>query len=186
MVHIDGSPNQKWLLQRNRVSTVVVGDAADTTGIVNAGSIAAGGTLSLLTVPHYMDAPRSIVFTLSDASGASLQASVTATGVGQFGEFVSSGPHLMTGDATFETYEVFWRVDTVYASMENAAASDTLSAGLGGRIGLGVDIRDILDVYAITLDGANVTTTSPLNADYDWFDYESTETGTWSIWTKYE
>lgn len=168
LVGATGGEKQYVVLYPSTSTTYVV-DTAD----ISSGSDITGATL----VRAELDYPRNLLYTLTDASSDTLEATFTVAGNDQFGQ---SATETVTVDydssATEAGTQVFSTIDSVnITSIGNAATSDTASVGVAissdvASFGLPDHISAVTNVKSInwidngTTKAQNIDSTSVVTA----------------------
>lgn len=167
---IDG--NGKLTAKASGVQQYVILKPEVGTGVVVATEDISGGDVASATIARsILDYPRNLLYTLSDASGDTLEATFTVVGTDQYGE---SATETVTVDydasATQAGTQIFSTITSVAISgVANEAASDTASVGVAiaadvASFGLPLPISAVTDVKAVNWIDAGTSKTQNIDS----------------------
>ena len=150
--NLDLEAKNRYMILKPEIGTGVVVSTEDISG---------GDVAACTLVRTELDYPRNLLYTLSDASGDTLEGSFTVIGTDQFGEVVTE---TVTVDydaaAAVAGTQIFATITSVeFHDSANAAASDTASVGVAiaadvASFGLPNKIGAVTDIIGINwIDG---------------------------------
>lgn len=152
---------KQYLILRPEVGAAVVVSVEDISG---------GDVAAATLVRTILDYPRNLLYTLSDASGTTLEAIFTVVGTDQFGVAATETATVdFDAAATTAGTQIFATITSIAIAPTNEAASDTASVGVAiaadvASFGLPQGITAVTDVKGINWIDAGTSKTQNIDS----------------------